>query len=191
MKTQKLFLPIVILTFGLAVAAQDKPSAAASNTEKPKKHKKEHVSVELKDASGNIKGVATLTSVADGVQIRLRAHGLEPGEHALHFHQNAKCEGPDFKSAGGHFNPAAKQHGMENPQGSHNGDMPNFKAKKNGNANFKYVNKAVTLGDVGSAANSLFANGGTAVIIHAKADDYKTDPSGNAGDRIACGVIRK
>lgn len=191
MKTLRLFLLTLVVAFSVGVFAQSKPSAASDTNDKPKKHKKEHVSVELKDASGTIKGVAALTSVADGVQVRLRAHGLEPGEHALHFHQNAKCEGPDFKSAGPHFNPASKQHGIENPQGSHNGDMPNFRAKKNGNANFKYVNKDVTLGDAGSAANSLFANGGTAVIIHAKADDYKTDPSGNAGDRVACGVISK
>jgi Cu-Zn family superoxide dismutase len=180
MKTSKLFLPALLLTLGFSAVSQETKSA--------KMAKKEHRSIELHDASGAVKAVATLTSVKDGVKVRLRAHDLTPGEHALHFHQNAKCDAPDFKSAGPHFNPAAKQHGMQNPQGAHNGDMPNFRAKKNGNANFTYVNKEVSLGD---DSKSLFTNGGTAIIIHAKGDDYKTDPAGNAGDRIACGMITK
>lgn len=180
MRTICSLLLAVTFAFASAVSAQEKKAVAHPNQRK---------TVELKDVAGAVKGVATLSSTKDGVKIRLRAHGLEPGEHALHFHQVAKCEGPDFKTAGPHFNPAGKQHGMQNPQGSHAGDMPNFKAKKNGNANFTYVNKAVSLTDEGG--KSLFANGGTAIIIHAKADDYKTDPSGNAGDRVACGVITK
>src|SRR5439155_22731608 len=108
--------------------------------------------------------------------------------HAFHFHAVAKCEGPAFTSATGHFNPGQKKHGLQNPEGSHAGDMANFTAKANGTAKASFVNTQVTLGD---GANSLFANGGTALMIHAKADDMKTDPAGNAGDRIACGVITK
>ncbi|HJZ79992.1 MAG TPA: superoxide dismutase family protein, partial [Pyrinomonadaceae bacterium] len=107
---------------------------------------------------------------------------------AMHFHQNAKCEGPDFKSAGPHFNPDNKKHGMDNPEGHHAGDMANFTVDAKGNAKFSATDKEANLG---SDSHSLFSNGGTALVIHAKADDMKTDPSGNSGDRIACGVITK
>lgn len=144
--------------------------------------------VELKDAQGKTVGTAVLWEQGPGVGIQLNLHGLPPGEHALHFHQNPKCEAPDFKSAGPHFNPEGKKHGLENPEGHHAGDMANFTVDAKGKAKLKTENKDVTLGD---GKNSLFANGGTAIMVHAKADDLKTDPAGNAGDRIACGVITK
>jgi superoxide dismutase, Cu-Zn family len=145
--------------------------------------------VELKDAQGKSVGTAVLWEKGPGVGIQLDLHGLPPGEHALHFHQNPKCEAPDFKSAGPHFNPEGKKHGLENPEGHHAGDMANFTVDAKGKAKLKTENKDVTL--VGDGKNSLFANGGTAIMVHAKADDLKTDPAGNAGDRIACGVITK
>jgi Cu-Zn family superoxide dismutase len=144
--------------------------------------------VELKDAKGNDVGTATIVSKGAGVEVKLALKGLPPGEHAVHFHQNAKCDPPDFKSAGPHFNPTGKQHGLQNPQGHHAGDMPNFTVKENGTAKATVKDEDVVLG-TGSESNSLFAKGGTAIMIHAKADDMKTDPAGNAGDRIACGVI--
>ena len=144
--------------------------------------------VELKDAKGNDVGTATVVSKGTGVEVKLDVKNLTAGEHAVHFHQNAKCDPPDFKSAGGHFNPGSKKHGFDNPEGHHAGDMRNFTVKENGTAKATVSDADVVLGN-GSEPNSLLANGGTAIVIHAKADDYKTDPSGNSGDRIACGAI--
>jgi len=144
--------------------------------------------VELKDAQGQTIGTATLAPAATGVIIALDLKGLTPGEHALHVHLTPKCEGPAFTSAGGHFNPANKMHGMKNPNGPHAGDMSNFTVTGDGAAKTTITAPGVTLA---AGPNSVFANGGTALVIHARADDMMTDPAGNAGDPVACGVISK
>ena len=143
--------------------------------------------VELKDAQGKDVGSIIIGDQGPGVALQLDLHDLTPGEHSLHFHQVPKCEGPYFKSAGGHFNPETKKHGFDSPEGHHAGDIRNFTVGADGKAKAKLENSDVTLKD---GPHSLLTNG-AAVVVHAKADDYKTDPAGNSGDRVACGVITK
>jgi Cu-Zn family superoxide dismutase len=149
---------------------------------------KDNVKVAVKDPAGKTVGWAMVSGTSQGVHLKLTLDHMPPGEHAVHFHSVAKCEGPDFKSAGPHFNPEGKQHGLQNPDGHHAGDMDNFTVDAKGKASVELFNKDVNLG---SDSHSLFSNGGTAIVVHAKADDMRTDPSGNSGDRIACGVISK
>ena len=146
------------------------------------------ISIDIKDAMGKDVGTVKIKPIAVGVELKLNLRGLLPGEHAIHFHQTAKCEAPNFTSAGPHFNPDGKKHGLDNPQGAHAGDMLNFMVDAKGNAKATIVNKGVNLG---TDAHSLYSSGGTSLVIHAKPDDMKTDPAGNAGDRIACGLVVK
>jgi superoxide dismutase, Cu-Zn family len=139
------------------------------------------VTVNLKNAQGQSVGTATISSAAAGVKIQLNLKNLPPGEHGIHIHQAAQCDATDF-------NPDGKQHGTLNPQGPHAGDLMNFTVAADGTAKATLTGSMVNMG---ADSHSIFTNGGTALVIHAKADDMKTDPSGNSGDRIACGVITK
>jgi len=140
----------------------------------------------LKDAGGKEVGSAQLSQTPHGVLVQLTLKGIPAGDHAFHIHQAGKCE-PPFTTAGGHFNPGSKKHGVMAADGPHAGDMPNLHVPADGNLAVEVVNAAVTLDK--DKPNSLYKPEGTALIIHAGKDDYKTDPTGDAGGRIACGVV--
>ena len=146
------------------------------------------VDVAIENAKGEKVGHATLTDVKGGVKINLRVTGLPPGKHGIHFHETGVCTAPDFKSAGAHFNPAHKTHGLNaKAQSPHAGDLPNLEVAEDGTGQMEMVSKRISLKD---GRNSLLKTG-TSLVIHAKPDDQKTDPSGDSGDRIACGTIKK
>jgi superoxide dismutase, Cu-Zn family len=142
----------------------------------------------LIDSKGMNVGTVKITENHDGVQVNVKAQNLPAGSHAFHIHAVGKCSAPDFKSAGPHFNPAGKQHGHLNPQGNHAGDLGNITVKSDGTFELTKIIDGITL-ESGSK-NSLFQSAGTAFVIHEKPDDEKTDPTGNAGKRIACGVVK-
>jgi Cu-Zn family superoxide dismutase len=141
----------------------------------------------LINAEGKDAGRAVLTETPHGTLISLSLKGLPAGEHAFHVHAVGKCE-PPFTSAGAHFNPGGKKHGIMAPQGAHAGDMPNLHIPAGGDLAVEVLNAAVTLEK--GKPNSLFGPEGTALVVHAGKDDYKTDPTGDAGGRIACGVVK-
>ncbi len=142
----------------------------------------------LKDKDGKDVGAATLIQTDDGVRIAVTVYRLPPGTHGLHVHDVGLCTPPDFSSAGVHFNPGGKQHGRLNPAGPHAGDLPNLVVAASGEGGIDITTRGVTLGP---APTSLLGDRGTSIVVHATADDEKTDPTGNSGGRIACGVITK
>ena len=164
--------PLAAFLLALPLAAAAAPSAQAM----------------LRNSAGEEVGQATFSPARGGVRVRVAVHGLSPGKHGIHIHAAGKCEPPDFKSAGGHLNPAGKQHGLENPAGHHAGDLPNLAVGKDGKAKASLLARGATLGE---GDGSLLGPEGTALVVHADPDDGKTDPAGNSGARIACGVIER
>jgi Cu-Zn family superoxide dismutase len=142
---------------------------------------------ELRDEAGKTVGEATFQQSGDDVRITTTFTALPPGTHALHIHEVGKCE-PPFESAGGHFNPTGKQHGRDNPQGPHAGDLPNIEVPQTGQLKVEATAHGVSLG---ADKNGLLDMDGSALVVHEGADDYKSNPAGNSGKRIACGVIRR
>ena len=168
------------LVAGMTAAVAQGPSSAAPR----------QIKIHLINSAREGAGTATFKTVKNGVRVKLELKNLRFGMHAVHIHQNAVCDAPDFSGAGGHFNPDDKQHGFLNPLGHHNGDFPggiSIGEDHTGEATF--VLQSISL-DPG-AANSLFLHGGTSIVVHAKPDDQKTNPSGDSGNRIACGVIQQ
>jgi superoxide dismutase, Cu-Zn family len=147
------------------------------------------MAVQMIGPDGQPVGGARLEETANGVLISIRVTGLQANqEHGFHIHENGQCDAPDFQSAGGHFAPHGRQHGFENPQGPHAGDLPNLRAGQDGVADTSFVAPNVRL--TAAVSEGLLRPGGTALVVHARPDDYRTDPSGESGARIACGVIR-
>lgn len=143
---------------------------------------------DLIDTTGTRIGTAAFVETPNSVLIQLRVDRIPAGGYALHIHETGRCDLPSFESAGGHHNPTGTRHGDLNPAGPHAGDLPNIFAASDGPLQVDLLTDRVTLGPGGTG---LFPEGGTALVIHAGVDDYLTDPSGNAGSRIACGVIER
>lgn len=143
---------------------------------------------DIRNADGETIATAILSQEGDEVAIEVHGTAVPAGAHGIHLHETGTCTPPDFSSAGGHFNPATRQHGFENPAGPHAGDLLNMDAAADGTGHYMEQNDRVTLraGD-----NSLFDADGTAIVVHAGPDDYRTDPAGDSGSRIACGVVTR
>lgn len=166
---------LIAATAAVLAAAYSMPASA------------EMANAALKDKSGKAVGDVDLMQMPNGVLLKLSVKGLTPGEHAFHIHAVGKCEAP-FESAGPHFNPGNHKHGLMTGPG-HAGDMPNLHVLQSGELTVEILNSAVTLEK--GKPNSLFDGDGSSIVIHAGPDDYKSDPDGKAGDRIACGVIQQ
>ena len=143
---------------------------------------------ELKNAKGEVVGTARFWEDANGVRIMVQVRGISPGKHGTHVHAVGKCDPSEFTTAGGHFNPGGKKHGLRSPVGPHAGDLPNLEVAADGTGQLEYVTKLVTLAP---GPTSLFDTDRSALVVHANPDDDITDPTGNSGGRIACGIIRK
>ena len=171
---------VLSVSAGLALGQADQKNKPVSN----------EVKVNLTNSQGQPAGTVTFKPGKQGVKMTVKLENIPFGEHGVHIHQNAVCDAPDFKAAGGHFNPTGKHHGFQNPDGHHAGDTPeNVSVGENHRGEKSFVLTDISMDP--NAPNSIFANGGTSVVVHEKPDDEKTDPAGNAGNRIACGVVKQ
>jgi superoxide dismutase, Cu-Zn family len=188
MKTRALLTAAVLCLAGPAFAQGKAPAAKEKAATKKEEKAAEKAAgatarAELKDQKGQSVGEVTLTETPHGVLINGTLSNLPAGDHAIHIHEAGKCEAP-FKTAGGHLNPSKKKHGILAAEGKHEGDLPNLHVGADGKVQFDQFSHGLMMKDVQDAD-------GAAVVVHASADDYKTDPAGNAGDRIACGAVMK
>jgi Cu-Zn family superoxide dismutase len=167
----------VYLAYLFAAQAATLPPAPAERPPSP---------IEIRRADGSLAARAMVWQDRAGVQVRVQAAGLPTGHYGIHLHAVGRCDGPAFASAGPHWNPTARQHGSLNPAGHHLGDLPNLDVDASGDGRLEFEIAGASL----SGTGGLFDADGTAVVIHAAADDYRTDPSGNSGARIACGVLK-
>ncbi|MBI2219260.1 MAG: superoxide dismutase family protein [Candidatus Rokubacteria bacterium] len=170
---QRTVVGIALVTAGCAGLTQPTPGTNAATAE-------------LRNAQGQVVGTATLAEVSGGVRVLVDARGLPSGLKGVHIHAVGRCEPPGFTSAGGHFNPDGKTHGFDDPEGPHAGDLPNMAVGADGVGRLESMNERITLAP---GPESVLDADGSAIVVHAAPDDFKTDPAGNSGARIACGVI--
>ena len=188
--TYRSALAVSLLLSGVAIAACSKPAEQPEgNIAEPAAVAEPAAAAQtiaLNGTDGRPVGTVTLSEDANGVTIKVDASAIPAGTHGVHLHEKGLCEGPKFESAGAHWNPMSKQHGRDNPMGAHLGDLANFEIPETGTATTSFLVAGVA---INGAANALADADGTSLVVHAKADDYKTDPSGNSGDRVACAVL--
>jgi Cu-Zn family superoxide dismutase len=165
-----------------AVAAGDSEPPAAVSTIGPPR-----LSADLRDAQGKTRARATAETSGDSLRVRVEAVAMSPGAYGAHLHTTGRCTGPGFESAGAHWNPTRQMHGKDNPKGMHMGDLPNLLVGTDGRGSFEYT--IPNAGLSGMLPTALIDGDGAAVVIHASPDDFRTDPSGKSGARIACGVL--
>ena len=176
-----ILLAVLVIAGGCSKNADSKLPVSGENTKS--------VVAPIINTEGNEIGTVSFAESGDGVTISIQAEGLPPGVKGIHVHETGVCTPPDFTSAGSHFNPTHKEHGFDNPKGFHLGDLPNIEVDANGKVSAEVTTAEFTMKP--GAANSILDNDGSALVIHEKADDYKTDPSGNSGVRIACAAVTK
>jgi Cu-Zn family superoxide dismutase len=188
--THRSALAVSLLLAGTAlVACSQKAEEPAGNVAEPPAMAEPSAApqtIALNGTDGRPVGTVTLSEDANGVTIKVDASAIAAGTHGVHLHEKGLCEGPKFESAGAHWNPESKQHGRDNPMGAHLGDLANFDIGQAGAATTSFTVAGVTMS---GATNALADADGTSLVVHAKADDYRTDPSGNSGDRVACAVL--
>ena len=170
------FIGMVLASFAGLIALAQTPAAKSTASSKG-------ISVLHPTAGNKVSGTVTFMPVADGVQVHAEIVGLTPGKHGFHIHEFGDCSAADASSAGAHFNPTNQPHAGPDAAARHEGDMGNVEADASGNAKLDYVDHQISL------ANDAKSAIGRSVVVHAKPDDLKTQPSGDAGGRIACGVI--
>jgi Cu-Zn family superoxide dismutase len=176
----------VALAMGAGVGLGQAPGAESSTHRGLPKD----VKVKLVGSHGQPAGTVEFKQVKAGVKVTVKLENVPFGEHGVHIHEHAVCDAPDFHAAGGHFNPDGKRHGFQNPEGHHAGDLPgNVSVGEDHRGQASFVLKDLSMDP--NLPDSIFANGGTSVVVHEHADDEKTDPSGESGNRIACGVVKE
>ena len=173
-----------MILFGLAIVAT--AQAAGAQLAQPTPAPQAPPVIEVRRADGSLAARAMIWEGRSGLEVRVQAAGLPPGHYGVHFHAVGRCEGRAFASAGPHWNPTGRQHGSLNPAGHHLGDLPNLDVDEHGAGRLEFTIAGAAM----SGAQGLFDADGTALVIHAGPDDYRTDPSGNSGARLACGVLR-
>jgi Cu-Zn family superoxide dismutase len=177
------FAFICLALASTAAIAQSKPESDASGA-----HAAATATAQLKDSHGKPVGDVKMRETPEGVLLTIELQSVEPGVKAFHIHDAGRCEEPTFQSAGPHFNPEKEPHGLLAPKGAHAGDLPNIHVPETGTTSVEVLASGVTLS---SGERSLLDTNGSALVLHAKADDYASDPAGNAGDRVACGIVTR